>query len=163
GDLSEAQKLAARGVDLGGADYDGRTALRLAASEGQSHIVEYLIAKGVNLNPIDRWGGSTLSDARRNNHESELVIEGQDVGANRIDKVLHHTLMLRVRAISFQRPPIREPHDQPVRVAFSTVREVRPAGQIHYACDFALQSAQFRHRAVNRLLTRFLRPPKQND
>ena len=70
--MSEAQKLAARGVDLGGADYDGRTALRLAASEGQSHIVEYLIAKGVNLNPIDRWGGSPLSAARRNNHEEVI-------------------------------------------------------------------------------------------
>jgi glutaminase len=72
GDLSEAQKLAASGVDLDGADYDGRTALHLAASERQSHIVEYLIAKGVNLNPIDRWGGSPLSDARRNNHEAVI-------------------------------------------------------------------------------------------
>jgi hypothetical protein len=48
GDLSEAQKLAAGGVDLDGADYDGRTALPLAASDGQAHIVEYLIAKWVN-------------------------------------------------------------------------------------------------------------------
>jgi ankyrin repeat protein len=46
--------------------------LHLAASEGQSHIVEYLIAKGVNLNPIDRWGGSPLSDAKRNNHEAVI-------------------------------------------------------------------------------------------
>lgn len=72
GDLSEAQKLAASGVDLDGADYDGRTALHLAASEGQAHIVEYLIEKEVNLNPIDRWGGSPLSDARRNNHEAVI-------------------------------------------------------------------------------------------
>jgi hypothetical protein len=71
--------------------------------------------------------------------------------------------MLRARAISFQRGPIRETHDQPVRVAFSPVREVRPAGQIHNACDFALQSAQFRHRAVNRFLTRALLLPKQNN
>jgi glutaminase len=49
GDLSEAQKLAASGVDIDGADYDGRTASHLAASEEQAHIVEYLIAKGVNL------------------------------------------------------------------------------------------------------------------
>jgi len=55
-----------------GADYGGRKALRLAASERQSHIVEYLIAKGVNLNPIDRWGGSPLGDARRNNHEAVI-------------------------------------------------------------------------------------------
>src|SRR5262245_36527664 len=71
--------------------------------------------------------------------------------------------MLWVWAISFQRGPIRETYDQPVRVAFRPVREVRPAGQIHNTCDFALQSAQFRHSAVNGFLTRFLRPPKQNN
>jgi len=63
-------------VDLDGADYDGRTALHLAASEGQAHIVEFLITKGVNLNPIDRWGGSPLSDAKRNNHEAVIGILG---------------------------------------------------------------------------------------
>jgi glutaminase len=68
GDLAEAQKLAARGVDLDGADYDGRTALHLAASEGHAHVVEYLLSKGVNLRPVDRWGGTPLSDARRNDH-----------------------------------------------------------------------------------------------
>ena len=77
GDLSEAQKLAARGVDLDGADYDGRTALHLAASEGHAHVVEYLIARGVNLRPVDRWGGTPLSDARRNNHEAvTTLLEG---------------------------------------------------------------------------------------
>jgi glutaminase len=67
GDLDEARKLAARGVDLDGAVYDGRTALHLAASEGHAHVVEYLIAEGVNLSPVDRWGGTPLVDARRNN------------------------------------------------------------------------------------------------
>ena len=71
-DLAEAQKLAARGVDLDGADYDGRTALHLAASEGHAHVVEYLIAEGVKLSAVDRWGGTPLSDARRN--DQELVI-----------------------------------------------------------------------------------------
>jgi glutaminase len=74
GDLGEAQKLAARGVDLDGADYDGRTALHLAASEGHARIVEYLIAKGVSLSPVDRWGGTPLSDARRNNQEAVLTL-----------------------------------------------------------------------------------------
>ena len=74
GDLSEAQKLAARGVDLDGADYDGRTALHLAASEGHAHVVEYLIAKGVNLSPMDRWGGTPLSDAQRNHHDAVISL-----------------------------------------------------------------------------------------
>jgi hypothetical protein len=32
-------------------------------------IPDPLIAKGVNLSPVHRWGGTPLSDARRNNHE----------------------------------------------------------------------------------------------
>ena len=74
GDLNEVQRLAAWGVDLDAADYDGRTALHLAASEGHAHIVEYLVSKGVNLNPIDRWGGTPLTDARRANCESVIKI-----------------------------------------------------------------------------------------
>jgi glutaminase len=74
GDLAEAQKLAARGVDLDGADYDGRTALHLAASEGHAHVVAYLIAQGVNPSPVDRWGGTPLIDARRNNHEAVITL-----------------------------------------------------------------------------------------
>ncbi len=49
-------------MDLDGADYDGRTALRPAASEGQAHIVEHLIAKGVNLNPIEKFGGLNVGE-----------------------------------------------------------------------------------------------------
>jgi len=55
------------------------------------------------------------------------VIEGQTIGANRIDKILQNALMLRVRATSFQRGLIRKTHDQPMRVALSPVREVRTA------------------------------------
>ena len=68
GDLSEVQKLAAAGVDLNAADYDGRTALHLAASEGHASVVSYLIEKGVNPNPVDRWGGTPATDAERGQH-----------------------------------------------------------------------------------------------
>src|SRR5262249_49751635 len=74
GDLAETQKLAAQGVDVDGVDYDGRTALDLAAWEGHAHVVEYLIAKGVSLSPEDRWGGTPLSDARRNNQEAVISL-----------------------------------------------------------------------------------------
>jgi ankyrin repeat protein len=57
-----------------GADYDGRTALHLAASEGHAHVVEHLIGQGVNLSPVDRWGGTPLSDARRNNQEAVITL-----------------------------------------------------------------------------------------
>lgn len=68
GDLMEIQRLHASGVDYNLPDYDGRTALHLAASEGQSHVVRYLLSKNVTVNPIDRWGGTPLSDAIRSNH-----------------------------------------------------------------------------------------------
>lgn len=68
GDLDEVQKLAAAGVDLNAADYDGRTALHLAASEGHTAVVSYLLEKRVNPGLVDRWGGTPKSDAERGGH-----------------------------------------------------------------------------------------------
>jgi ankyrin repeat protein len=68
GDLHGVRALVASGVDLGGCDYDGRTPLHLAASEGQLSIVKYLAVHGVDLEPVDRWGGTPLTDAQKGNH-----------------------------------------------------------------------------------------------
>ncbi len=68
GDLHEIQRLVASGVNLEEGDYDGRTGMHLAASEGQEAVVRYLIAKEVDINPKDRWGGTPLADAKRGNH-----------------------------------------------------------------------------------------------
>ncbi|MEM9170406.1 MAG: glutaminase A [Pseudomonadota bacterium] len=65
GDLGELRRLLASGVDLGRADYDGRTALHLAASEGQEKIVRFLIDQVSDVAPRDRWGATPLDDARR--------------------------------------------------------------------------------------------------
>ena len=62
--LRDILELAAIGVDQG--DYDRRTALHLAASEGLLETVQYLVEDAeANLSPIDRWGGSPLDDAVR--------------------------------------------------------------------------------------------------
>ncbi|MFN7117392.1 MAG: glutaminase A [Saprospiraceae bacterium] len=68
GDLDEIKRLEALGVNLSSADYDGRTALHLAAAENQIEVVKYLISRGIDLFPVDRWGGTPLDDAKRSNH-----------------------------------------------------------------------------------------------
>ena len=45
-----------KGVEANLADYDKRTALHLAASEGCEEIVVLLLEKGADVNAIDRWG-----------------------------------------------------------------------------------------------------------
>ena len=50
-------------------DYDRRTALHIAASEGHLHICKYLVEeKSAQINRSDRWGGSPLDDAHRHHH-----------------------------------------------------------------------------------------------
>ena len=49
-------------------DYDRRTALHVASSEGHLSIVQYLVNHGAKINRSDRWGGSPLDDAHRHRH-----------------------------------------------------------------------------------------------
>ena len=74
GDLSSLQRLEARGVDLNAGDYDRRTALHLAASEGQFNAVRYLLERGVTPAPEDRWGGTSLDDAIREHHHEVAAL-----------------------------------------------------------------------------------------
>ena len=55
-------------------DYDFRTALHVASSEGQKKVVQVLLEAGASPNRSDRWGGSPLDDALRQRH-----LEGADV------------------------------------------------------------------------------------
>jgi glutaminase len=74
GDLDEIKRLVADDIDINITDYDGRTALHLAAAENYAHVVNYLVCKNVDINPKDRWGETPLSSAYRGNHKKIVKI-----------------------------------------------------------------------------------------
>ncbi|TNV87908.1 hypothetical protein FGO68_gene2105 [Halteria grandinella] len=65
GDVAMINNLRYLGWQVNGQDYDGRTALGIAASEGKLEAVKYLIQKGANLNLRDTRGNDPLDDAKR--------------------------------------------------------------------------------------------------
>ena len=74
GDLDEIQRMVANGADLDEADYDGRTCIHLAASEGHERVVRYLKGKKIDLQPKDRWGGTPAEDAKRHGHDHIVTL-----------------------------------------------------------------------------------------
>ena len=79
-DVDELKRLVAHGHHLDRADYDGRTPLHLASVEGQVAAVRYLLAQGVEREPLDRWGNTPLDDARGNGHDEVVALLEQSVG-----------------------------------------------------------------------------------
>jgi hypothetical protein len=51
-------------------DYDRRTPLHIAASEGHLELCQLLVNKGAKINRSDRWGNSSLDDAYRHRHNA---------------------------------------------------------------------------------------------
>jgi len=84
GDLTQIRRLKAEGLDLTVGDYDARTALHLAATEGQHKVVKYLLAQFETVDAVcsdgelllkkDRWGSTALDDAQRNQHEEVVKL-----------------------------------------------------------------------------------------
>eukprot|EP00186_Timspurckia_oligopyrenoides_P001333 CAMPEP_0182451250 /NCGR_PEP_ID=MMETSP1172-20130603/43616_1 /TAXON_ID=708627 /ORGANISM="Timspurckia oligopyrenoides, Strain CCMP3278" /LENGTH=1024 /DNA_ID=CAMNT_0024649003 /DNA_START=175 /DNA_END=3249 /DNA_ORIENTATION=- len=54
------------------ADYDRRTALHLAASEGHAEVAELLLLNGADVNARDRFGRTPVDDALKSGHRSVL-------------------------------------------------------------------------------------------
>ena len=64
GDVEEIASILKKGgrggVTVNFRDYDRRTAVHVASSEGNLATVKFLIGQGAKLNRSDRWGGSPL-------------------------------------------------------------------------------------------------------
>lgn len=61
GDVAGVKQLLDEGASIDSSDYDKRTTLHLAASEGHVPVVELLLKRGANVNPVDRWGDTVNS------------------------------------------------------------------------------------------------------
>ena len=63
GDVTALQRMFLQGVDMAAADYDGRTALHLAAAEGHRHCLHFLLTTAqLSPQPVDRSGRQTSTN-----------------------------------------------------------------------------------------------------
>jgi len=71
GDMTALRRYYLSGTDMTLIDYDGRTALHIAAAQGCHEVVKFLLEHcDVPANPKDRWGFSPLDEAVRFNHQA---------------------------------------------------------------------------------------------
>ena len=65
GDIESIKNLQGK-IDFNECDYDGRTALHLAAAEGRYEVVDFLVShSNVNINVKDRWGNTPLHEVNK--------------------------------------------------------------------------------------------------
>ena len=77
GSIFGIRRLVASGVPVDATDYDGRTALHLAAASGQIDVAHYLVTHGHPLWVRDRWNSTPLDEAKQHGDDSMIsFLEG---------------------------------------------------------------------------------------
>ncbi len=74
GDLEEVRRRLVAGANANFADYDQRTALHLACTEGHSDIAELLLVNEADWTAKDSFGRTPVDDAVRNGHKEILRV-----------------------------------------------------------------------------------------
>ena len=69
-DITRIRQLIAQGIPVHAGNFDSRTALHLAAAEGNLETVKLLINYNHPLNVRDRWKSTPLDEAKRENRTS---------------------------------------------------------------------------------------------
>jgi hypothetical protein len=69
GNVQIIKHMLDNGTAVDAADYDGRTALHLAASEGHVAAVKLLLSYNANVNPSDRYNDTPLDNALMFDHK----------------------------------------------------------------------------------------------
>lgn len=72
GDLNEMKRVIANGVNVNAINYDGRTALHVAVSNGQLDAARYLLMHQAKTEMKDRWGHTPLDEAHAL-HEPRII------------------------------------------------------------------------------------------
>ncbi|KAJ1629890.1 ankyrin repeat-containing domain protein [Pavlovales sp. CCMP2436] len=75
GRVDEAAALISLGLDVNVADYDGRTALHVASTLGNLHLVELLLAKLADVSLTDRRGVCAVDDAIQNGWQLVALLQ----------------------------------------------------------------------------------------
>jgi hypothetical protein len=75
GKVEHIRLLVTNGVDVSLGDYDDRTPLHLAACNGNTAVLEYLLEQeSVLINAVDRFGGMPYQDAVRHGRKGAAAV-----------------------------------------------------------------------------------------
>ncbi|XP_058854934.1 glutaminase liver isoform, mitochondrial [Acipenser ruthenus] len=75
GDVRSLRRYLLSGADVNSVDYDGRSALHVAASEGHLEVIKFLIENaGADHMATDRWGNTPLQESLRYKHSHAVQL-----------------------------------------------------------------------------------------
>ena len=97
GNLEKIKYFHKNGANISVADYDGRTPLHVAASEGRIEMIEFLLSQGASVHIRDRYDHTPLMSAVLSDHHEvvggpTLSCIGQELQYLKTRKLLYLTL-----------------------------------------------------------------------